>query len=720
MPLGTLSGVWQFGNFTASRIQLPASYQGTVISRYDLDWKSAQPNSSTDTDFVSKINNVLDAAAADNIPVYFVLRGSTRSYDPNVSGAKGRQTAPNWMSTAGYPGHSSFQDIFWVNDIYGQTGFLPYNPSNKTADAYNHTSGGVNSWVYYYYQFVAKILGAIPYTGSTYYTHTYNGTPYKIPEHPLVIGIPIQGFGGNSEEFVGTVCDRIKTDANGAGQGFLKYITRWAYLLGQNSTLFGQRSDLGGQSYTWKSAFVNGVSNVPWKGVTEFFYEDQIGLGRRGGVMEGYLAPKFTPLNDSSVLGSQVHNLEPYKNSSGTTLTTTTGLTNRPTDTYPVYLVLNEDLPINDQSTKVRHSREENEEYGYNFDNHKHFNSNFVSAVTTSGGISYNWEPGGPPPLRWQQQYRMSMLRAITLGINNIGIEQPFPDYTKYGGLTTPILKFPTTSGTQTITMLNPPLLTWFSTMQGHRVAAGTGITKTPEVFCSLTTAYSRSFNTISNNFRDNEINNIEFFMKQREYFNDSGSRNYGTTVTLTRGWGVNPANTYWGWSQDADYPGTSYGIWKRTDTGTNAIYTNPVSGVVPSTVTYYKDQHGYPHYPSNPEFKAKSNPKNWIVHLARMGTNIGFEVDSRWLNSGTNTGLAFKITFYDNNSSVFSLKYFSDAGSTIQTRTVTGISRGTNKVRTVTFFVNNLYRQTAGNATFWINCVNANVPIMFVRLIKV
>jgi len=698
MPLGTLSGVWQFGASTAASTYLPNTYNGKVVARVDLDWKDGQPSSDTDTTFVSRLNTVLNDAAANDSLVYLVLRGSTRSFDPNVSGAKGRKTVPDWMNTSGYPGHSSFQNIFWINDIYGQTAFLPYNPSNKTADPYSHTSGGVNSWWYYYYQFLAKVLGLIPYTGSTYYTHTYNATAYRLPEHPLVIGLPIQGHGGNSEEFVGSVADAITADPN-IKQGLLKYMTRRTYLLGQNSTLLGQRTDLSSQSYTWKSGFTNGATNTPWEGLTEFFYEDQIGLGRRGGVIEGYLQPAFTPCRSDAV-GGQIHNLEAYKNSSGTTLTTTTGLTNRPDGAYPVYLDLNEDLPLNDQSLLARHNREENEEYGNIYFRNNHFVTRFNSA----GG----WLPGNPPPLRWQQQYRMSMLRSICIGVNSLGIEPSWSDYIKYGGLTTPRKNYPS----QTVTMLNPPLLDWISTMQGHRVTSGTGITKTPEVFSCMATSYTQSHNLLTNRYQNLEINNIEHFMKQREYFGDSGSRNYGTTLTLTRGFGVNPANTYWGWSQDADYPGTSFGVY--------STYTNPKTGVVPSTVTYYKDKYGYPHFPSNPTFKTGVDPKYWVIHLARMGTNIGFEVDSRWLNSGTNTGLAFKITFYDNNSSEFSLKYFSDAGSTIQTRTVTGISRGTNKVRTVTFFVNNLYRQTAGNATFWINCVNANVPIMFVRLIKV
>lgn len=698
MPLGTLSGVWQFGAYNSASTYLPNSYNGKTIARVDLDWKNAQPNSSTDTNFVSTLNSRLNDAAADGSLVYLVLRGSTRSLDSTVSGAKGRQTVPDWLNGSGYPGHSSFENIFWKNDIYGQTVFLPYNPSNKTADPYNHTSGGVNSWWYHYYQFLAKVFGAIPYTGSTYYTHTYNGTAYKIPEHPLMIGLPIQGFGGNSEEFTGTVASTITTDSD-VKQGALKYMTRRTYLLGQNSTLFGQRTDLGGQSYTWKSAFVNGQTNLPWEGFTEFFYEDQVGLGRRGGVMEGYLQPAFTPCRSDAV-GGQIHNLEAYKNSSGTTLTTTTGLTNRPAGAYPVYLDLNEDLPLNDQSLLVRHSREENEEYGFIFFNDKHVDSDF----TTTG----KWVSANPPPLRWQQAYRMSSLRSINLGVNNLGIEKSWSDYTKYGGLTTPRKNYPG----QTVTMLNPPLLDWLSTMQGHRVATGTGITKTPEVFSCMATSYTQSKNLLSGaNYQVLEINNIEHFMKQREYFADT-ARNYGTTLTLTRGCGVNPANTYWGWSQDADYPGTSYGVYKT--------YTNPKTGVVPSTVTYYKDKYGYPHYPANLAYKIGMDPKYWIMHLARIGTNIGFEVDSRWLNAGTNTGLAFKIVFYDNNSSEFSLKYFSDAGSTIQTRTVTGITRSTGKVRTVTFFVNNLYRQVAGNATFWINCVNANVPIMMVRLIKI
>lgn len=698
MPLGTLSGVWQFGASTAASTYLPNSYNGKTIARVDLDWKNAQPNSSTDTNFVSTLNSILNDAAANDSLVYLVLRGSTRSYDPNVSGAKGRQTVPDWINGAGYPGHSSFQNIFWVDDIYGQTGFLPYNPSNKTADPYNHTSGGVNSWWYYYYQFLAKVLGLIPYTGSTYYTHTYNSTAYRLPEHPLVIGLPIQGHGGNSEEFVGAVANAITSDPN-IRQGFVKYMTRRTYLLGQNSTLLGQRTDLSSQSYTWKSGFTNGATNTPWEGFTEFLYEDQIGLGRRGGVMEGYLQPAFTPCRSDAV-GGQIHNLEAYKNSSGTTLTTTTGLTNRPSDAYPVYLDLNEDLPLNDQSLLARHNREENEEYGniYFRDNH------FVTRFNSSGA----WLPGNPPPLRWQQQYRMSLLRSICLGVNNLGIEPSWGDYVKYGGLTTPRKNYPN----QTVTMLNPPMLDWLSTMQGHRVASGTGITKTPEVFSCMATSYTQSHNLLTNKYQNLEINNIEHFMKQREYFGDSGSRNYGTTLTLTRGFGVNPANTYWGWSQDADYPGTSYGVY--------STYTNPKTGVVPSTVTYYKDRYGYPHFPSNPTFKTGVDPKYWVIHLARTGTNIGFEVDSRWLNAGTNTGLAFKIVFYDNNSSEFSLKYFSDAGSTIQTRTVTGITRSTGKVRTVTFFVDNLYRQVTGNATFWINCANANVPIMMVRLIKV
>lgn len=157
-------------------------------------------------------------------------------------------------------------------------------------------------------------------------------------------------------------------------------------------------------------------------------------------------------------------------------------------------------------------------------------------------------------------------------------------------------------------------------------------------------------------------------------------------------------------------------GTWTRTGSENRRVrnlerwvYQRDINGV--STQEVLRNDHG---------FNAAGNdllPSSyWNVDLARKGNEIGFAVDDKFLSGGPHD-VAVKVTFFDSATETWSLEYKKGGGGT-GTRSVTG--RGTGKVRTATFFLNDFAAPVSGyNFDFALKSSQGQTPFMFVRVIK-
>lgn len=104
--------------------------------------------------------------------------------------------------------------------------------------------------------------------------------------------------------------------------------------------------------------------------------------------------------------------------------------------------------------------------------------------------------------------------------------------------------------------------------------------------------------------------------------------------------------------------------------------------------------------------------PSNlWYLNVARTGTNIEFELDSRFISGARS--IAVKVTWYDSSTENWSLVYNKSSGGT-ETKTIRG--GATNIAKTRTFFLPDF---TGSQAIDLRLTSGGNTPFMFVRVIK-
>ena len=369
---------------------------------------------------------------------------------------------------------------------------------------------------------------------------------YTIPAHPKLMSQIVHGVSNTQlEEWGGTLATQINNDSAKLSRvaGLLEY---WA-------------SNWG--AYSYKLGFVETGRPTEVTGPAR-----DAGLGGRGGILEQWLAWEWTPRYSDASTGNT---LEAYKNSAGTVQTG---------NPYPCYLTIVESDP---RISEGRHWGDQNEEYRFD-------------KMSINGS-------GMGPPLRYQQNYRMSMLRGLQRRVNICAVERPNNNLNLYGGI----------GG-----FVNPHILNWVGMQMGHNAATA------DEAFCCLCKTYTRSYNTLDPGTDNLELHNIERWLYQREPYGAA------TTAVLKRGHGVN--------SDDADY--------EADGTDANGYPTYPWA---PTTVN------------TNVNFPNTL----WHIYLGRTGTNIGFKLDDTFLTGVAS--VAVKVVYMDTGTATWDLEYKVTGGGT-------------------------------------------------------
>lgn len=135
--------------------------------------------------------------------------------------------------------------------------------------------------------------------------------------------------------------------------------------------------------------------------------------------------------------------------------------------------------------------------------------------------------------------------------------------------------------------------------------------------------------------------------------------------------------------------------------------------------------QRDSPGYETEPAIKVEHPIKMWMIQddkrydfIARKGTKIGFNIDDRWEVQKQEKQLAIKITYFDNDSGKLILRYKTKKGILNKEQ----VLQNDGALKTVTFFINGLINNSAGNGYDFIlenKDVHKTITVTMVRIIK-